>query len=80
MERLNNYQFSDDEWKRFFGEVIANPNFGIVEKTRMFQQDNVQVLKTDDGMTKNIMIVDRKRIHNNQFQVINQYVNDAGTL
>ena len=78
IEILNDYQFSEDEWKRFFMQVIANTNAGIVEKTRMIQQDNVQVLKRDDGSTKNITLIDRKRIHNNRLQVINQYVNDAG--
>ena len=33
----------------------------------------MQVLKRDDGSTKNITIIDRKNIHNNFLQVINQY-------
>ncbi len=78
LELLNGYTFSDSEWERFFSTVLANPNDGIVEKTRMIQQDNVQVLKKDDGTTKNITLIDRKRIHNNRLQVINQYVNDGG--
>ena len=60
LERLNAYQFSDAEWDRFFHEIIANPNSHIVEKTRMIQEDNVQVLKRDDGMTKNITLIDRR--------------------
>ena len=78
LELLNSYSFSDSEWKQFFSNILANPNDGIVEKTRMVQQDNVQVLKRDDGSTKNITLIDRKRIHNNRLQVINQYVNNAG--
>ena len=78
LEQLNNYTFTDNEWKQFFTTVLANPNDGIVEKTRMVQQDNVQVLKRDDGSTKNITLIDRKRIHNNRLQVINQYVNNDG--
>ena len=78
LELLNSYTFSDSEWKQFFSNILANPNDGIVEKTRMIQQDNVQVLKRDDGSTKNITLIDRKRIHNNRLQVINQYVNNAG--
>ena len=31
-------------------------------------------MKRDDGMTKNILLIDRKNIHNNRLQVINQYV------
>lgn len=74
LEKLNNYNFSQDEWNRFFKECIANQNEGIVEKTRKIQDDNIQVLKRDDGSTKNITLIDKKNIHNNFLQVINQYV------
>ena len=74
LERLNAYQFSASEWDRFFKDSIANLNEGIVEKTRKIQEDNVQVLKRDDGSTKNITLIDKKNIHNNFLQVINQYV------
>ena len=74
LERLNAYQFSASEWDRFFKDSIANQNDGIVEKTRKIQEDNVQVLKRDDGSTKNITLIDKKNIHNNYLQVINQYV------
>ena len=74
LEALNNYRFSDDEWKRFFAQCVANPNDHIVEKTAKIQEDFIQVLKRDDGMTKNILLIDRKNIHNNRLQVINQYV------
>lgn len=74
LETLNNYSFSDSEWERFFSDIVANKNEGIVEKTRKIQEDNVQVLKRDDGMTKNITLIDRKNVHNNSLQVINQYV------
>lgn len=73
MELLNNYQFSDDEWSRFFSEAVANPNEHIVEKTRKIQEDFVQVLKRDDGSSKNIKLIDKHNIHNNSLQVINQY-------
>lgn len=73
LEALNHYQFSDKEWERFFSGVIANPNEHLVEKTAKIQEDNIQVLKRDDGMTKNIMLIDRKNIYNNRLQVINQY-------
>lgn len=74
LEKLNSYHFSDTEWDRFFKDSIANQNEGIVEKTRKIQEDNVQVLKRDDGSTKNITLIDKKHIHNNFLQVINQYV------
>ena len=76
LEELNDYTFSDTEWERFFADCIANKNDGIVEKTRKIQEDYVQVLKRDDAMTKNITLIDKKNIHNNRLQVINQYVLD----
>ena len=73
LEELNHYAFSDDEWDRFFKNSIANPNDHIVEKTRKIQEDNVQVLIRDDGSSKNITLIDKKQVHNNRLQVINQY-------
>ena len=80
LEQLNNYKFSDDEWNRFFTQNLANSNAGIVEKTRLIQEDNVQVLKRDDGSSKNITLIDKKNIHNNSVQVINQYVENGGNF
>ena len=78
LELLNNYKFSDSEWERFFNNNIANNNDGIVEKTRKIQEDYIQVLKKDDGTSKNIYLMDKKNIHNNRLQVINQYVENSG--
>ena len=54
-------------------ERIAGANDGIVEKTVRIQEDHVQLLKRDDGSTKNITLLDKTNIHNNRLQVINQY-------
>lgn len=78
LEKLNNIEFSDKEWKQFFENQIANPNEGIAEKTRKIQEDYVQVLKCDDGSSKNIYLIDKKNIHSNYLQVINQYEEDGG--
>lgn len=78
LEKLNNIKFSDKEWKQFFENQIANPNESIVEKTRKIQEDYIQVLKRDDGSSKNIYLIDKKNIHNNFLQVINQYEEDGG--
>lgn len=78
LEALNHFAFTDSEWKRFFGESIASKNDGIAEKTRRIQADHVQVLTRDDGTTKNIQLIDKRNIHNNRLQVINQY-EQAGT-
>lgn len=75
LEALNQYHFSDREWDDFFHHVLANPNEHAKEKTEKIQEDNVQVLKRDDGSTKNITLIDKKQIHNNRLQVIHQYEN-----
>jgi type I restriction enzyme R subunit len=78
LEALNNVAFTDGEWERFFTEKIAGKNDGIVEKTIRIQEDHVQILKRDDGSTKNIALLDIRNIHNNRLQVINQYEIGSG--
>jgi len=73
LEKLNNYRFSDNEWKIFFESYIDNPNEGIVEKTRKIQEDYIYNLGLDNGSSKNIWLLDKKNIHNNFLQVIHQY-------
>ena len=36
------------------------------------------MLYRDDGLTKNIDLIDKKSIHNNSLQVINQYATEEG--
>ena len=78
LQKLNDYTFTDSEWKRFFNDVIANQNEGIEAKTTKIQEDHIQVLKRDTGETKNIYLIDKKNIHNNYLQVINQYEEEQG--
>lgn len=73
LQKLNNYTFNDNEWDHFFKNKIANQNSGIEEKTTLIQEDHVQLLTRDDGTVKNIYLLDKSNIHNNQLQVINQY-------
>ena len=78
LEKLNNYQFTDGEWERFFQQSIANANEGIKEKTRRIQDgDTAQAFKRDSGESKNIRLLDKKCIHNNTLQVINQYTTES---
>jgi type I restriction enzyme R subunit len=79
LELLNGFVFSDSEWAQFFDKCIASANDGIVEKTRKIQDDYVQILRRDDGTTKNVYLLDKKNIHNNRLQVINQYAESGGT-
>lgn len=78
LEKLNNFEFTDLEWERFFVNELANPNQSIEDKTRTIQEDNTKVLKRDDGTFKNIDLIDKKNIHNNSLQVINQYATEDG--
>lgn len=73
IEKLNGFDFSDTEWERFFVSEIANPNQSIEEKTATIQEDSTKILNRDDGTFKNIDLIDKKNIHNNSLQVINQY-------
>ncbi len=78
LESLNGITFTDSEWSTFFENTIASKNDGIQEKTVRIQEDHVQLLKRDDGSTKNITLLDKRNIHNNRLQVVNQYEIGAG--
>ena len=78
LEKLNGFSFSDKEWDIFFITVLANKKDGIKEKTKKIQRDYVQVLERDDGSFKNVYLIDKKNVHNNYLQVINQYVVKEG--
>jgi len=72
LEKLNDYKFSNKEWRQICDNYLINLNEGIVEKTRKVQEDYIYNLKTDKGLTQNIKIIDKNNIHNNRLQVINQ--------
>ncbi|MDU2930568.1 MAG: type I restriction endonuclease subunit R [Veillonella sp.] len=72
LEKLNEVQFSDKEWSRFLEEYLDSPNDGMLEKTRKLQENHIYDFIFDDGHLKNIKIIDKKNIHNNFLQVVNQ--------
>ena len=78
LEKLNNIIFSEKEWERFFKEKIANKNESIIEKTRTIQEDYIKSFTRDNGTLINICLIDKKNIHNNFLQVINQYEEENG--
>lgn len=82
LETLNRIEFTDNEWEKFFNQILANPAHSITDKAKMLHeepnQNAVQVLTRDDGTSKNITLLDRANIHNNSLQVINQYATDSG--
>lgn len=79
LEALNDYHFSDLEWNRFFSSDIAGENLRIEDKTQIIQRDYVRLLICDNGENRNIRLIDKRNIHNNRLQVINQYVPADGT-
>ncbi|AMD87724.1 DEAD/DEAH box helicase [Actinomyces radicidentis] len=78
LEALNDYRFTDDEWKRFLEHSVAAANDSVIDKARRIQEDHVQVLTRDTGESKNIRLIDKTNIHNNRLQVTNQYVAVGG--
>ncbi len=78
LEKLNNYNFSDSEWKSFFDNYISEGD--IEDKTSKIQEDYIKNLELDNGTTKNIKLIDKANIHNNILQVINQYVADEKNI
>ena len=62
LELLNKYTFSDKEWNNFFNECLANKKDDIEDKTKKIQTDYIQLLQKDDGLTKNIKIIDTENI------------------
>ena len=73
LEALNHYKFSNNEWDKFLRDKIARPNEKLEARAKRIQEDYIQPLIRDDGMTQNIMLIDKGNIHNNILQVINQY-------
>ncbi len=78
LEKLNDFEFSDTEWERFFVSELANPNQGIAEKTATIQEDYIKNLTRDDGVVKNVYLLKKDNIHDNSLQVINQYATEDG--
>lgn len=73
LEKLNKIKFTYKEWEDLFNNIIANPNDGIIEKTKKIQEDYKQIVKLENGELKNIYLIDKNNIYNNSIQVINQY-------
>jgi type I restriction enzyme R subunit len=78
LEKLNDFVFTDTEWENFFASEIANPNQGIEEKTATIQEDSIKNLTRDDGTVKNVYLLKKDNIHDNNLQVINQYATEDG--
>ena len=73
LEQLNDVVLSDAEWNRLL-PMISNEQMTIQDKTEMLQgKGYILNLTMDNGLTKNIKLVDKHNVYNNRLQVINQY-------
>lgn len=74
IERLNSLTLSDSEWKQLFDTHIASKQMSIEDKTERIQRSEIVNITLDNGDSQNIKLIDKKDIHNNKLQVLNQYV------
>lgn len=73
LELLNDVTLSDSEWNRLL-PMITNDQMTIQDKTEMIQgKGYILNLTMDDGLKKNIKLIDKTNVYNNRLQVINQY-------
>ena len=79
IERLNDITFTDGEWQRFFKAEIANESKGIREKAFTIQRDYKKSFTREDGTQVNISLIDKRDVHHNLTQVINQYAVESGS-
>ncbi|MBQ6549199.1 MAG: type I restriction endonuclease subunit R, partial [Prevotella sp.] len=78
LELLNDVALSETEWMRLL-PMISNEQMTIQDKTEMIQgKGYVLALKMDNGLTKNIKLIDKHNVYNNRLQVINQYEVEDG--
>ncbi|MDI3348347.1 type I restriction endonuclease subunit R [Mycoplasmopsis arginini] len=74
IEKLNDFQFSESEWKRFLDLYLLKENNSLEDYSDIIQNNYIYTLKLDDNKgDKNIKIIDKTNIHKNFLQVINQY-------
>lgn len=79
LELLNEVTLSDTEWARLL-PMISNEQMTIQDKTEMIQgKGYILNLTLDNGLTKNIKLIDKTNVYNNRLQVINQYEEEGGT-
>ncbi len=73
LEKLNNVNFSGNEWLRFVETYLNKPSDNIVDKTRKIHDNYIHDFVFDDGRIYNIYLLDKKNINRNKLQVIKQF-------
>ena len=73
IEKLNNIQFTDSEWKNFSDTYLFNSTHWIIQKTDIIQKQDLFTFEFEDWTVKNLKLIDKKKMTENSFQIINQY-------
>ncbi len=78
LQLLNDITLSESEWKRLL-PMISNEQMTIQDKTEMIQgKGYILALPMDNGITKNIKLVDKTNVFNNRLQVTHQFEENKG--
>lgn len=72
IEDLNKVSFSSNEWKRLCDEYLDKPNDTLIERTRKIHDDFKYDFIFDNGVIKNIYLLDKVNLSRNKVQVIRQ--------
>ena len=73
LQKLNEVNFSESEWRRFLDEYLDKPNENTTDKARKIHDDYIYDFVFDDGRIQNICLLDKKNISHNHVQVIQQF-------
>ncbi len=80
LELLNDLYLSDSEWNRLL-PMISNEQMSIQDKTEMLQgKGYILNLMMDNGIKKNIKLIDKTNVYNNRLQVTHQYEVEDGAF
>ena len=79
LSRLNNINFTKNEWKKYCQEYLDVERDGVIQKTIKVQEDYIYDLELDNGSKKNLYLFDKENIHNNQVEVIRQYEQEGSS-
>ena len=80
LQLLNDITLSESEWKRLM-PMISNEQMTIQDKTEMIQgKGYILALPMDNGLTKNIKLIDKTNVFNNRLQVTHQFEENKGTF
>ncbi|MDO5310062.1 MAG: type I restriction endonuclease subunit R [Planctomycetia bacterium] len=80
IQRLNGIELTDGEWERLVTSELCNPTATVVDCTARLQRGDTSFAFTrETGETVNLRLLDKKNIHNNALQVMNQYRDADGS-